>query len=67
MKYVITERQYNVIKEIDRESGHFDFEPLDSFFEYMDDQLPKKQKVKLFKEIIQRVFQGKNGSCRRGG
>jgi hypothetical protein len=52
MKYIITERQYNIIKEIDRESGHFDFEPLDSFFEYMDDQLPKKQKVKLFKEFF---------------
>ena len=52
MKYIITERQYNIIKEIGRESGHFDFEPLESFFEYMDDQLPKKQKVKLFKEFF---------------
>jgi hypothetical protein len=52
MKYVITERQYNIIKEIGRELGHFDFEPLESFFEYMDDQLPKKQKVKLFKEFF---------------
>ena len=52
MKYVITERQYNIIKEIERESGHFEFEPLDSFFEYMDDQVEKKQKIKLFKEFF---------------
>jgi hypothetical protein len=54
MKYVITERQYNIIREISRESGHFDFDPLDSFFEYMDEQIHKKQKVKLFKEFFRK-------------
>jgi hypothetical protein len=52
MKYIITERQSNIIKEIERESGHFEFEPLDSFFEYMDNQVSKKQKIKLFKDFF---------------
>jgi hypothetical protein len=52
MKYIITERQYNILKEIGRESGHFDFEPLESFYEFMEDKVPKKQKVKLFKEFF---------------
>lgn len=52
MKYIITEQQYNLIQEIGRESGHFDFEPLDSFYQFMEDKVPKKQKVKLFKEFF---------------
>lgn len=52
MKYIITEQQYKIIQEIGRESGHFDFEPLDSFYEFMDDQIPKKQKIRLFKEFF---------------
>ena len=55
MKYIITERQSNIIKEIERESGHFEFEPLDSFFEYMDNQVSKKQKISSLIEELKKM------------
>ena len=57
MKYVVTESQYNLIKEIGRQAGHYDASPLENFYEYMDEQIPRKQKVKLFKDF----FEGKMG------
>jgi hypothetical protein len=52
MKYIITESQYRVLNEIGREAGHLDFEPLNSFYEYLAYNLPKKIKYKAFKEFF---------------
>ena len=54
MKYLITESQYNLIQEIGRESGHYDFDPLDSFYEFLYENLTMKLKQKFFKQFFEK-------------
>lgn len=56
MKYLISERQYKTILEIERQSGHYEWSPLDSFYDFMDDELPTKMKTKLFKKYFDKIF-----------
>ena len=57
MKYLISERQYNLIQEIERQRGHFKLDPIDTFYELLNDRLTKKEKVKYFTKF----FENKKG------
>ena len=56
MKYLISERQYKLITEIERLSGHLEWSPLDGFYNFVDNNLPKKIKLKLFKKYFEKIF-----------
>ena len=55
MKFLITERQYEVIQELDRFRGRFSQEPVELFFQYCDEEMGSKEKKKLFRSFFKKV------------
>jgi hypothetical protein len=56
MKYLISERQFNLLTEIGRQPGHLDWIPLNSFYSYMNRKISRKTKSKLFKKFFEKIF-----------
>lgn len=45
-----------IVTEIGRESGHFEIEPLENFFDYLSETLSKKKKTKYFWDFFHGVM-----------
>lgn len=52
VKYIITENQFKVLHEIEPEAGHMIYDPLWSFYTYLDEMVPTKNKISLFKDFF---------------
>jgi len=55
MKYILNEKQIDLLNEVTRVGGSFSWEPLKRFFQFCENEIKSKDQEKLFRKFFERL------------